>query len=123
MVKNCKKMTRQILTILLIAAGLSLSAQESIQPFKKANVIIVYTNDSDSVNFKQFARHLMKFDYTIKESDSEFLTISTKYHQLKTKSGWNYNYSYDIFFNEGQVIIKIHWILGLTVELYGVKVY
>jgi len=97
---------------LLLAAGfiaLQIFAQSSAEPFKKANTIILKTTKTDSENYLQFQRELMKFDYSVKKSNKELLTVSTDFHELKTHPGWNYLYIYRIIFMKGKIIIKPFW--------------
>jgi len=85
----------------------------SLKPFKKANTMVVLTNNTDSLNFKQFKRQLLKFDYFISNADADIFTIITMYHELKTRPGWTHSYSYRILFMDGKILIKPYWKAGV----------
>lgn len=80
--------------------------KQATEPFKKANTIILQTNKPDSVNFIQFQRELMKFDYSIAKTNKILLTVSTELHELKTHPGWAYSYLYRVQFQDKKIIIK-----------------
>lgn len=112
-------MTRQIFTILIMLGGIGLFAQGSEQPFRKANTITLYTQNSDSLNFKAFQRQLLKFDYFIDKTDPELLVVTTDFHALKKRPGWSYSYRYKILFMDGNIIIKPFWQSGVSIGFYS----
>jgi hypothetical protein len=85
------------------------------------STIVVYTHNTDSANFIQFKKHLLKYDYFIDRSDANIYTIATDFHALKTHPGWSHSYRYKILFSEGEIIIKPYWRSGVTMSLYGVR--
>ena len=98
--------------ILILAAGLmgfQVMAQTSAEPFKKANTIILQTTKTDSANYIQFQRELMKFDYSIKKSNKELMTVSTDLHALKTHPNWDFLYFFRIQFIGNNIVIKPYW--------------
>ncbi len=112
--KNRPKQTAQILTVLMLFIGFFANAQERAEPFRKANTIIVYTSKTDSANFHDFQRQLLKYDYFIQQTNPDLMTIETKYHALKKHPGWSHSYSYRIIFQDGEIIIKPFWKAGVT---------
>lgn len=115
-------MKNSVLVILLSVLSFSAKAQEeSTALFLKANTITVSTENSDSLNFRQFKRQLLKFDYFIANSDPEILTITTDLHNLKKHPGWSYSYMYKIIFADKNIIIKPYWKVGLTMSFYGAR--
>ena len=98
--------------ILILAAGfvaLQIFAQTSPEPFRKANTIILQTTKTDSANYIEFQRELMKFDYSVKKSNKEFLTVTTEMHELKTHPNWDFLYFFRIQFIGNNIVIKPYW--------------
>lgn len=95
--------------LVLIFLSVGAFAQTDTVPFHKANTIILVTKNTDSANFIQFQRELMKFDYSIKTSNKDLLTVSTELHELKQHPGWSYLYLLRIHFSNRRIIIKPFW--------------
>lgn len=114
-------MTSRILTIILLLLGSTLYSQESTEPFKKVNTIILHTQHSDSMNFKNFARHLMKLDYSLDKTNADFLMLSTEYHHLKKHPKWSHSYLYRINFIDQKIIIKPYIKVGVTIQINVAK--
>jgi hypothetical protein len=107
-------MKRQILIYFMLFCSLNLFAQKQSEPFRKANTIIIETQQPDSANFINFQRQLMKYDYFIESANKELKVIETKYHELKKRPGWSHSYSFRIIMIDGKIIIKPFWKLGVT---------
>jgi hypothetical protein len=52
--------------------------QEATQPFKKANTIVITTQDSLNTAYKKFAQAILEAGYTIDRADKELYFINTK---------------------------------------------
>ena len=118
---NVKKTYCQIITMktiilsafVVILISISSYAQIMVEPFKKANTIIIETNLPEGDLFKKWGKHLAQNGYSIDNSDSNFYTITTG---PKNTSKFNYAFIVISSINDsGTVIIKIKWRLNSSI--------
>lgn len=107
---------KNIIFLFFLFLSVGAIAQTDTVPFRKANTIILVTKNTDSANFIQFQRELMKFDYSIKTSNKDLLTVSTELHELKQHPGWSYSYLFRMRFSNHRIIIKPFWKAGVSLS-------
>ncbi|UBM62026.1 hypothetical protein LA303_11555 [Candidatus Sulfidibacterium hydrothermale] len=94
---------------------------ERAAPFRKANTIIIETRQTDSTNFHDFQRQLLKKDYFVAKANPQLLTLVTAEHALKKHPGWSYTYFFRIIFQDGKIIIKPYMKGNISLILGSVK--
>ena len=99
-------MSRLLIGTFLIVT-VTVSGQTTIEPFKKANTILIETGmKSDSV-FIVWGRHLAQSGYSIEKSDNNFFTLTTG---PKDTSKFNVDFFINsVVLNDGTIKIKIKW--------------
>ena len=111
-----------ILSVIIISSNNICYSQESTEPFKKANTIIVETKNADSLNLINFSELLLSSDYFIKSTDNKNHLITTVLHALKTKPNWSYRYFYRIRFKDSNIIIVPYWTTNVTMTIGSVNI-
>lgn len=98
---------------LLLFTVLTIQAQVSPQPFKKANTITISTSLAPEEAFKQWGRHLGQNGFTIDKSDPNFLTITTG---KKATSKMNFSFIVNsAVLDNGDLQVKIKWLLNSSI--------
>lgn len=97
-------MKKMILSLAFIAVTGILTAQneEVIAIEKGDNLITIPTDKTDSANFTDFGKHLVKYGYTFDSKDPDFLLLVTA--QKKPENG--YWYSLNITFMDNKIVIR-----------------
>ena len=105
-------------TTILLAIALTIMTSFSFgqtmdEPFKKANTILIETNQSSNDIFIKWGKHLVQNSYTIDKSDNNFLTLTTG---PQNTSRFNYDFIVLSSVNDaGTINIKIKWRLKASV--------
>lgn len=99
-------MNRLLISTLLVLT-ISASGQTTIEPFKKANTILVETGLGADSAFVVWGRHLAQNGYSIERSDSNFFTMTTGPRDTS-------KFNVDFFVNSvvlanGTIKVKLKW--------------
>ena len=109
---------------LLIILGIAMLSticygQDRTYPVKKDNVIIIQTENSDSFNFMDFGKFLIKNGYTFGQKDKDFLFLITNPKEIP---GFLYDgyYRLIISFEDTTIVIKAEMLtLGIDATVFG----
>jgi hypothetical protein len=70
----------------VIAQTVPAAGQETAQPFKKANTVVIHTSDSLAVAYRKLAGVLLNAGYTIDRNDKELGFLNTKARPASNKA-------------------------------------
>ena len=99
--------TRLILGIILLSITNLCIAQESSEPFKKANTIIIKSDFSGEEAFMKWGKHLVQNGYSFSNNDKTFLTLKT---EPRNTSKYNADFIFiSSISDDGLITIKIKW--------------
>ena len=102
-----------LLLLIFSTVWISLEAQSSKEPFKKANTILIETEGDGEDAYKQWGRHLAQNGYSIDNSDDTFLTLTTG-----PKDTSKYNYAFILIstvMDNGTIILTMKWQLKSSI--------
>lgn len=97
----------RLLIIAPLFITVTVCAQTTVDPFKKANTILIETGLKADSMFVAWGRHLAQSGYTIDKSDNNFLSITTG---SKDTSKFNVDFFvHSVILSDGTIRIKIKW--------------
>ena len=92
---------------LLVLVTASALGQTAVEPFKKANTILIETGSKADSVFTLWGRHLAQNGYAIEKSDNNFFTVTTG---PKDTSKFNVDFLINsVVLSDGTIKIKIKW--------------
>ncbi|MFN8342959.1 MAG: hypothetical protein U0V64_14955 [Cyclobacteriaceae bacterium] len=97
----------RLLLWMFLSVTIASVGQPSVEPFKKANTIIIETGLKADSMFIMWGRHLAQNGYAIERSDKTFFTITTG---PKDASKFNVDFfATSVVLHNGTIRIKIRW--------------